>query len=897
MYCNKCGKAVRSDDVYCSFCGNKLNRLNYDFGNEEIVYNMPSPRGHREDRAKVPTMFKGSEIEKEIIEPERENPVSPVSEKSSEFVWDVKDFEVPSNKTDAYAVDWKKLQIYEKEKKDSSAAPNGFVAMAEEFTGESYDEPVHSTGPSFHEQEMSQIFRKKAEREASFVDRETANPFGTAIDAFKDEHAVSIEDIQRDIDKDHSDASRDAAKIEKFYTFNQKNEEFQKLLDREYERVNKGRGVETTDEEVPSGVSLESLIEANRPVKIPVAEASSDEQLGEPQQVIVPETPSKDLQASDFSSKGGGFALRAAADEAAARVARLAATPVPEAAVIEAHAKAAHVAAGVAAAKMAVARAEEDASVTDETIRVPATKEVQEDIKVQQMETEKKPVESEPEITAGAESRSREDWSNLGVFDPEAQLKKAEEAREAAVIMAPDVYDNESLIRRFDTRELEKDVLEMEIEKERKLREKQRKAAEYEERERILDELYGKREEQGKVVAPTPVWTQELAVPQTEEAAGVDLEADIEEGVFILENQQEAAHTSGEAFVEEAKEESTEKINVAAEEKHEEQALAEKGIEASEALLASDEVIHTENHEPGDLTEERVGTTENLKGTYQEIEAEKEETEIDKLKLLDELQGNERTVFGEEVKEKKSAGQVLLNLVIAVAAICLVAEIAVAGIVHFMPNSEAAEFLEDKIGPLVIRFGDEPIEEKEEEIEEPVIPEGTPLAVEELVEHAKNFNDNIKELKADSTMGFLPTIEYKESKIAKSSPLENNIWYRDLNGNAVYVDKCVVDTLVKYNSQWIDYANKGDEKVFELLKKDAPLYKSCKSLKNPGKLDKTFDELKVGQVRATEGGYLVWAHEVISGNNNGKSESATYDCVYFLSDTNYILQIEDCYQL
>lgn len=70
------------------------------------------------------------------------------------------------------------------------------------------------------------------------------------MDSFETEKIIVGTELEKEIFRnietpENPTLARQTAKIDKFYTFNKKNEEFQKLLDKEYEKVKSGRGERT----------------------------------------------------------------------------------------------------------------------------------------------------------------------------------------------------------------------------------------------------------------------------------------------------------------------------------------------------------------------------------------------------------------------------------------------------------------------------------------------------------------------------------------------------------------------------------------------------------------------------------------------------------------------------
>ncbi|MBO4725712.1 MAG: hypothetical protein J5622_04305, partial [Firmicutes bacterium] len=377
------------------------------------------------------------------------------------------------------------------------------------------------------------------------------------------------------------------------------------------------------------------------------------------------------------------------------------------------------------------------------------------------------------------------------IFDPVEHLKKAEEERasvEEAAAENSEIVDNETLMKRFDTKELEKDVLEIEIEKERRRR--------------------AKAAEEGTEAEPDENPDEE----PTENPFDI-----------IFGNPDE-----------------------------------EKQAEAD-----------AESEEPDSIGEEPSSSDES-------------ETE------------NE----GDDSESKGS----ILKIIIVIIAIFFGLELVLVGVQQLAPNSGFAKFINENLQGMVFHTGNsgEPATTDDENLpeeDEPVVAEGVPFTAKELADHAKNFNTNIVDIKADKNLCYNPTETYKETRIAESQPLEYNIWYKDLADNLVYSDMAAADTLVKYNSMWIDYINNGDESVFTVIAPDSKVYTNCKKATTKAS-EKIKKELAIGEVRKTDGGFLIWDREVITTTTkSGDVTTATYEMVYFLQDSAYELKVAECYTL
>lgn len=181
MYCNKCGKPLREEDRFCSSCGARVEK--------EFV-----------------PAFKQA-AEEEVSEQKAAHSKSHRNFHIENFNWDLDGYPTDSKRTEDIDFNWDSV-LEEKQK-------NIFA----------------------REWEQRETAEKTAAVSAEFP--ETAAP---------DEDAVSLEEtlFKEMGSPDTERATKVAGKsdhdhIDRFYTFNKKNEEFQALLDQEYERIKNGR--------------------------------------------------------------------------------------------------------------------------------------------------------------------------------------------------------------------------------------------------------------------------------------------------------------------------------------------------------------------------------------------------------------------------------------------------------------------------------------------------------------------------------------------------------------------------------------------------------------------------------------------------------------------------------
>lgn len=178
MYCKNCGKPLSAEDKFCSQCGRKVE--------EEFV---PAFRQHS---------------------PEASEPSAPERPKRKNFhienfQWDLDGYPTDSRKTEDVAFNWDSV-LEDKQRRI-------FESTLREREQQEAQEPVQTEASGEQEQTEEVV-----SEEELFADMGSL-PVTEPTDVYQ----------------------RGNAKIDKFYTYNQKNEKLQAMLDQEYERIRSGK--------------------------------------------------------------------------------------------------------------------------------------------------------------------------------------------------------------------------------------------------------------------------------------------------------------------------------------------------------------------------------------------------------------------------------------------------------------------------------------------------------------------------------------------------------------------------------------------------------------------------------------------------------------------------------
>ena len=238
MFCTKCGKELHEGDRFCSRCGARV-REEESSSAQEVVFNPPFKREAARRTSQISR--EREEINKVQEKKDTDMPV---------FNWNLEGF--------------------------PSAAPKKTEAV--DFNWDSVVE------------RRNRVRSEEDKREAELP--EEAPPEEAPLTSEQLEEELFGSDYKAVPSPDSDDSVKNTSQLEKFYTYNQKQEAFQKLLDKEYERL---KGME--EERKPEEESLEytwasrlfpasaeeketaaeeNLLKEESDAKLPVTEATID---------------------------------------------------------------------------------------------------------------------------------------------------------------------------------------------------------------------------------------------------------------------------------------------------------------------------------------------------------------------------------------------------------------------------------------------------------------------------------------------------------------------------------------------------------------------------------------------------------------------------------------------
>lgn len=234
MKCRKCGYPLNEDDKFCRKCGARVIK-------RPLAAAAAYRAAHSKDREEEERAFKG---------------YTPPEEK---FDWDINEFPTEHRRTEEVNFDWNTFDEFHKEHhsdgdeiafapeperheitaekpgiiEESPAGPEMWTPQQEPYEEESDVQPQAIEEPMIEEEPVGPEM---------WTPEDSNEPTGPLPDDITGEDLEKeiFDEIKETEPEDNENLKRQTAKIDKFYTFNKKNEEFQRLLDREYEKYREG---------------------------------------------------------------------------------------------------------------------------------------------------------------------------------------------------------------------------------------------------------------------------------------------------------------------------------------------------------------------------------------------------------------------------------------------------------------------------------------------------------------------------------------------------------------------------------------------------------------------------------------------------------------------------------
>lgn len=427
MFCRKCGHKLEDGDKFCSSCGAKTILAEDANTEESLNGNTVAP----DSESEAPPLFEpfdfssldigfdlGLKKEEQESEADKKTTVSPVED----FDWNIHSFPgMKPEKTEDIDFDW-------------SMPAEEEPALQMEETGDA--------------SAVSEAAVPELELQEAAGSSETADEGQSSLENSEVPASPLEESLFGELDSKTDEARKQSEEIDKFFTFHKKNEQFQKLLDQEYEKIKSGN-ILSDEMDTAAAVSeekfasrkpedpMEDLFEAEgvvkayepKPIETDVLErieaAEAEKKAREESERLIEEEKEKARQAEEARIKAEEEAR--AAEEAARR-------RLDEEAKRAADARAAEEA---AERERARAAAREEARA--------ALKTAEEEAEKARLEAEAKLEEQTAKLKAEAEERARKEAEARA--EKEAREKAEEEARIKAEEEARQKAEEEARIR------------------------------------------------------------------------------------------------------------------------------------------------------------------------------------------------------------------------------------------------------------------------------------------------------------------------------------------------------------------------------------------------------------------------------------------------------------------
>lgn len=199
MFCKECGKSISDDSKFCSYCGSRVEAVN----KSETIENLGNGvLGFEELERKEMSRTTSHDVEN--------NAKAVNLKRTANFNWDLDGF--PSDdqrKEKKVSIDWQDVLMSGDRGEHASKMKRTVEGRTDNFF----------FNPSIDD-----------------VDKSAENNDDTDLQSFLFEDKSNKNELIDKIDPEATGAG-DSLAVNKFYTFNKKNEEFQRLLDKEYEKL------------------------------------------------------------------------------------------------------------------------------------------------------------------------------------------------------------------------------------------------------------------------------------------------------------------------------------------------------------------------------------------------------------------------------------------------------------------------------------------------------------------------------------------------------------------------------------------------------------------------------------------------------------------------------------
>lgn len=909
MFCRNCGQKLADGDKFCSSCGAKTiladdeNKIERVSQNTETAASQPQAENKAEVSEPLfePFDFKSFDFgfdldtdtekkESETAQEEVKKVVPPVEE----FDWNIHTFPgMGVEKTEDIDFNW-------------SMSPD-----------EVPDEKAPAKEPAAREEAQAEpeFF---ASQENAWKSAEPADtPAAGAAEPEKAPASSLEEELFGGLDSKADETRKQSEEIDKFFTFHKKNEEFQKLLDQEYEKIKSGNIL--SDEMDTAAAASEEKFAARQP-EDPMEELFASEGVVKGYEPKPVESDVLErIEAAEAEKKAREEAARLIEEEkrkAKEEAERKVREEEEELAKAQAAEEAARRRLEEEAKRLADARAAQEAAQREMERAAARGGEISLDDMQLEAEKAKQAEEEKARLQAGENSNpqteqavhvSEMEEARKAFFGQDANQETAPEPDEAEEAEKPEKtkpVDKAAILAGMATASemVQRDRAYAAAEAAAKAAEQAESAPSQESIE--LPDFLGHLED---VETPQPVQAQEIEEPEeisftveTETPEPVeeiqDLQ-DLQDFSLIDETPQPAAEEPQSA--EELGEIPTELFSVEdllqEEQQDAAEAPAQETVSDATLVMTEDSVADILNGGPAGEEPKVTDNTMVFPADYNTAEdineAIKEEQKKDEMIHFADPEDEDE----DEEEEKGGKGRIVLKVCLVILIILLVMEIAGVVVKIAAPTSGAAKFIDSQLNKVIHLFsGDEDTEYSvfaaNEDIRTEPLEDKTSLIKEEM---GKNKDGNIQSIEYNKNLKFDPDGQYENSDIRLTQSLADVTWYKDAENKQVYYDQAIVGAVIAYDSQKVNLLNNNDTTVLNLMKKGTDLYKEVKAEAGNGN-STAIETLQIGEIRQAGTSYFVWVSEKIKDSQNG---SATDKKIYEMEAAGESMRIVNSYDL
>jgi hypothetical protein len=162
-----------------------------------------------------------------------------------------------------------------------------------------------------------------------------------------------------------------------------------------------------------------------------------------------------------------------------------------------------------------------------------------------------------------------------------------------------------------------------------------------------------------------------------------------------------------------------------------------------------------------------------------------------------------------------------------------------------------------------------------------VAPSADPV---KLIQEQLPIENTIPEIGYDTSLTFANHTDLTIANTASMKPIENNLLKKGAgpNGSDLLYDALIVNRILRLNTDWIDYLNQGNEKVFESLSTDpkAPAKEKLIALGNGSMI--AYHRIALGEIRHIGSRYYILAQASYILVRDGQQEAFDDVFVYEL---------------